>query len=174
MTTQRKPEWVRQVWVCHYLERVVLPPLEVRSIDQASAAMASQSTRLMARARFVKSGTPDIWCWQGNPFVSVAIEVKHLSTTSDAQRATARALRACGVHVVEECRTTHQALSGLRSAGMRLHANADNLAVEYQERMEAGLRELAEHKPAKKRATRAERPTPGRVARMHKTGIWRK
>jgi hypothetical protein len=143
---QRKPEWIRQAELFRFLERVLLPPCEVRCIDQANAAMANMNTRMMALGRGCKPGTSDVMLWQGEPAVMAAIEVKHEGSERAGQGAFAEALERCGFHAVRECRTTAEALAGLRHAGFRLHGNADNLAVEYQARIEAGLRELAARK----------------------------
>lgn len=140
---QRKPEWVRQAEFFRFLERVLLPPCEVRSIDQANAAMAHINTRMMALGRGCKPGTSDMMVWQGAPSLMVPIEVKHEGKERAGQTAFAAAMERCGFPVIRECRTTYQLHAGLLAAGFRLHGNTTNLAREYQERIEAGLRQLA-------------------------------
>lgn len=162
MSTQRTPEHCRQAWLHHFLERVVLPPCEIRGIDQANAAKAFVGSRMSAIGRGCKSGTADHWVFQGNPTVVVPIEIKHNTKPTDAQIGTANALSRCGLYVIRECRTTHEALLGLVNAGVRLHANAMNLAVEYQARMDAGLRELAAG-PKKASKPRPQRDSSSRT-----------
>jgi hypothetical protein len=172
MATQRKPEYVRQVWIAHFLERALLPFCEVRSVDAANRDMANISTRMMALGRFVKPGTSDILVWQ-EPRLFMGIEVKHEGKETDAQRAFAVIMQRVGFHVARECRSMADVLTGLRAAGMRLHANAENLAVEYEERMQAGLRELASKaKPRAASKPYVPRPTRTQIARVRATGIW--
>lgn len=150
---------MRQSHLHRFLERVVLPPCEIRGIDQANAAKAHIGSRMAAIGRGCASGTADHWVFQGNPLVVVPIEVKHQTKATPAQTGTANAMERCGIQTIRECRTTHEALAGLVRSGVRLHANAANLAVEYQERMDAGLRELAlapkQKRPARPRAAKA-------------------
>jgi hypothetical protein len=169
---QRKPEWSFQAWLHRFLNRAVLQPCEIRGIDKAGAARNVNSWS-MAVGRGVKDGTPDHEVVQGNPLVVVKIECKHGDGGSTAaQEGTATAYERCGVTVIRDCRTMQQALRGLRLAGTRLHANADNLAVEYQARADAALRELELRKgePRKKGSSkpRAARPTRGQVSAGHR------
>lgn len=153
---QRYPEQVRQSWLHKFFEAVVLPPCEIRGIDQAGAAKANDASRFAAIGRGCKSGTPDHFIWQGAPPIFVAVEIKHKSSASPAQEATAKLLRACGFPVIENCRTTADALTGLRAAGVRLSANVDLQAVHYQAQMDGGLRALAT--PSPKKAARPRKP----------------
>ena len=178
---QRKPEWSFQAWLHRFLERVVLPPCEIRGFDKASIAYAQIGPRMMALGRGLKDGSPDHEAVQGNPLVLVKFECKHGDgVPTPAQIATAIAYERCGVTVARRCRTIADALCALRTAGVRLHPNADNLAVEYQARVDAALRELAARKsgaaPKKKRASgkpRAARVKPSRIRAAHLAGVWR-
>jgi hypothetical protein len=165
MATQRKPEWSLQAWQHKFLEKVVLPPCEIRGFDVASAAMASPATRLAQLGRGVKPGSFDHLVVQGDPLVVVGFEWKAGRNTSrDAQDATADAYERCGVAAIRDCRTVRQALDGLRRAGIRLHGNADNIALEYQARVDAALRELAA-RPKRAKAPRRDGPSNARVRR---------
>lgn len=74
MATQRTPEHCRQAHLHRFLERVVLPPCEIRGIDQANAAKAHIGSRMAAIGRGCASGTADHWVFQGNPLVVVPID----------------------------------------------------------------------------------------------------
>ena len=160
MTTQRKPEWSFQANLHHFLERVVLPPCEVRGFDKASAAFASIATRMMAQGRGVKDGTPDHFVVQGDPLRLVWFECKAATGASTpAQIGTANAYERCGITCARDCRTIGHALDALIRAGVRLHPNAPNIAVEYQARVDASLRELKAAAP-RKRSSAARAPKP--------------
>ncbi len=174
MPGQKKPEHCRQSWIHHFLDKVILPPRDIRAIDHAGKDMGQFGTRMAALGRGLKPGTPDHLVIQGRPLVVVGIEVKHNTGASGTQTATADAWEACGAVVGRECRTTHDVLATLRRAGMRLHENADNLAVEYQVRMEVGLAELAGGVRKKGRSAPRQQKAPARtIARLHKAGWWR-
>lgn len=167
--TQRKPEWSFQAWLHRFLECVVLSPCEVRGFDKASAAFARIETRMMAMGRGVKDGSPDHEVVQGFPLVVVKFECKAgTGQPTPAQIGTANAYERCGVTVARECRSIHQALDALRRGGVRLHGNADNLAVHYQAEVEAALRTLELRKvpgaAKKKGSSRPFRPKPSRSA----------
>lgn len=169
---QRYPEQVRQSWLHKFFEAVVLPPCEIRGIDQAGAAKANDASRFAAIGRGCKSGTPDHFIWQGAPPIFVAVEIKHKSSASPAQEATARLLRACGFPVIENCHTAADALTGLRAAGVRLSANADLQAVHYQAQMDGGLRALATPSPKKAGRPRKSRVAAGQIKTAHAAGFW--
>jgi hypothetical protein len=159
--TQTKPEWSFQAWLHRFLEKAVLPPYEIRGFDKAGAAYARIQTRMAAQGRGIKDGTPDHFVVQGSPLRMVLIECKAGSgEASDAQKATATAYERCGATVARECRTIREALVALRVGGIRLHANADNLAAEYQERVDAALRALMAKKPRKpaRGGSKAQKP----------------
>jgi len=61
---------------------------------------------------------------------------------------------------------------GLRAAGIRLHGNALNLAVEYQARAEAAVRdaEVKASKPRRVGKPRPMRPTAAQVQRARAAG----
>lgn len=158
MATQKKPEWEIQAWLYRFAERILLPPFEVRCVDHAGAVMANMSTRMMALGRGLKPGFPDMMIWQGEPLLMLPVEIKHEGSERPGQTAFAEAMLRCGSPVARECRKAAELVDALRRAGFRLHANADNLAAEYQARIDAGLRELAATRSApKKRSTRPHR-----------------
>ena len=161
MMGQRKPEWVFQAWLSRFLDHVVLPPCEIRGFDVASAAMASPATRFAQAGRGIKAGSPDHEVVQGNPTIIVKLELKagH-GTSTDAQISTADSYERCGVPVIRDCRTVRQALNGIRAAGVRLHGNADNIAVEYQARVDAGLAALQAGKGKPRKASKPRDRTP--------------
>lgn len=156
MTLQRKPEWSFQKHVYDFLERAVLEPREIRSIDKAGA-QRSVGAWSAAVARGVKDGTGDILAVQGPLHRVVAwLECKSGNGKARAaQVATAKSYLRCGIPTIE-CRTIHDVLAGMRDAGFQLHGNADNLAAEYQERVAASERERALGAP-KKRTGRSRR-----------------
>lgn len=161
---QKKPEWTRQAWLHRFLDRVVFHPREIRGIDQSGAHQKNMATRQMAIGRGCKPGTSDHFVWQGEPSVMCCIEVKHEGGERVSQAAFRTSLARCGFLVVPECRTTAEALAGLREAGMRLHPNAEALAVEYQARMDAALAQFGKSAPKKKRAVSRPRERVHRAA----------
>lgn len=162
--TQRKPEHCRQAWIHRFLEKVVLPPCEVRGIDQASSTQANIGSRMMAIGRGCKPGTQDHWVFQNHPFVVSAFEIKHETKARDAQKSTAKLLRAAGVHVHEDIRWCREVLRGLRADGVRITANADYQAIHYDAQIEGGLREIEARKTAPRKASKRQEPRPSQSA----------
>lgn len=164
---QRKPEWSFQANMHHLLDKIVLFPREIRGIDKSGKHQANPNTREMMKGRGVKSGTADHLIVQGHPIRILWVECKSDTDTSAAQDGTADSYERCGVMTVRECRTMAQLVQGLRNAGFRLHGNADNLAVEYQARADAALRELTLRKgePRKKKASKSRPFTDSRPSR---------
>ena len=148
---QKRPEHVRQAWIHRFLNAVVLEPREIRGIDQAGKHQAAIGTRMAIIGRGCAPGTPDHWVFQGNPFTVLAIEIKHETSGTGPQQATARSLRRCGVFVLEDCRTIAQVADALEQAGIRVSHSMRLIIPVYQEQMDAGLRELAggKKKPAR-------------------------
>lgn len=176
MTLQRKPEHSLQAWLHKFLESIVLEPREIRGIDKAGAARNVRAWSA-AVARGVKDGTPDVLCVQGDPVRLLWVECKRpdgKGRPSDAQIATANSYEACGVPIVRECVSIHQALDGLRAAGIRVSANADTVAAVYQAHVDASERQRAAAAPVKRaNKPRASRVSAAQIKRGHKVGLWR-
>lgn len=176
MTLQRKPEWSFQAWADKFLHAVVLEPREIRGFDKAGAARSVQAWAA-AKARGIKDGSGDHLVTQGGPLRLMWVECKRpdgKGKPSDAQLATADAYAKCDVPTVF-AHNIHQILDGLRSAGIRVSANAGTVACVYQEHVNASER-TREAAVLVKRSTskpRAPRATPAQIKRAHKAGVWR-
>ena len=143
---------MRRAWIHRFLNAVVLEPREIRGIDQAGKHQAAIGTRMAIIGRGCAPGTPDHWVFQGNPFTVLAIEIKHETSGTGPQQATARSLRRCrGVRAgsLPDDRSGRRCAGTGRDSGCRT-ACASSFTV-YQEQMDAGLRELAggKKKPAR-------------------------
>lgn len=161
-------EHVFQAMVDRFLDRVVLPPFWCSGINHENEL--TDNARSRARGRGVKAGVFDLYVCQA-PALHCWIECKWgKNKPSDAQEAVAEALWNCGVPHGYAW-SVHDVLRVLRAAGMKLHGNADNIAIEYQARAEAAVAN-AEAKAASKRTgaykpskPRARKPTMAQVRR---------
>lgn len=155
-------EHIFQGIVDRFLDRVLLPPFWTTGISHENEL--TDNARARARGRGVKGGVPDLYVCQA-PGLSIWIELKWGDNQlSGAQSAVRRALMACGIQC-QACWAIGDVIYMLRAAGMRLHGNADNLAVEYQARAEVAVakaeaRAVAPHKPG---PSRDAKPSAARV-----------
>jgi hypothetical protein len=122
--------------------------------------------------RGIRFGIPDLFVAQKDPLSSSCamcwIELKRGSSLRASQEGIHRALRAAGQQVAV-CSSMAGVVAALRSFSFDLHANADNLAAEYEARCVA-----AERAPAKPRAPskpRAKKLSSAHIRRV--TGILR-
>lgn len=158
-------EAIFQAWVDRFIDRVVLQPMHVTGI--LGENQLTDNARARARARGIKSGVHDVYVAQMGAR-SLWIELKFGSNKmSDAQREISRQLTACGIHNAC-CNDMGEVLYALRNSGFQLHANADNLATEYQARADAAVR-AAEDKavrPYKRGRPRTQRPSSAQTRRV--------
>lgn len=146
-----QPEHRLQSWADRFIDRVVLAPSFITGIDHAGKTTDNARARMAARG--VKFGISDHYILQGEPTVSAWCEFKHGSgKATDRQEGVMQAIGACGVHTFV-ARSIYDVLRGLRVAGFRLHQNADNLAAEFQARLEAAE---APSRPATAKPRRAK------------------
>lgn len=127
-------EWRLQTYVDRFIDRVVLAPMFTTGIDHASNT--TDNARARARARGLKPGVPDVWVSQGSPTRCMFIELKRGSKLSDAQHAVHKSLIECGV-AVETCQSVYGVALALTANGFRLHGNAQNIAREFDARLDA-------------------------------------
>lgn len=149
--------------VDRFIDRVVLPPFWTTGINHENEL--TENARARARGRGVKPGVPDVYVAQGGHLSrSVWIELKWgKNPPSDAQISVHNQLRACGIFVAT-CRSIGGVLATLRAAGMILHTNADNLAVEYEARAEAAVHKAETRKPRTTSAPKQRLNAAGRRA----------
>jgi hypothetical protein len=101
------------------------------------------------QARGIKFGVPDMVVCQFAAHSRILwVELKVGAPVSDTQKQTQDRMRSAGQSVVV-CRSMHEILVALRSAGFLLHGNADNMATEYEARFRADVPE----KPKRARRT---------------------
>jgi len=164
---RRTPEHTFQSWADRLIDRIVLPPMFVTGIDHASQTTDNARARMAGRG--IKFGLPDMFVAQrdGHLLHSVWLELKRGTSLSAAQVGVHVAMRAAGLHVWT-CRTMADVVASLRDAGVALHPNADNLAVEYEERAKA--REAAPRTPRAYKP-RPVRPTAAQVQRARAAGV---
>lgn len=166
MTAKRTPRQTEksfQTWVDRLLGRVVMPAMFTTAIDVAANDMAHIGRRMSLQARGYVFGLPDVFVCQKDPLsesaVSLWIELKRGTETSDTQEAVHRAMRRAGQAVVV-CSSMAGVVAGLRNSGFDVHANAEALAAEYEMRLQA-----AETAPAKPRAVgKPRKPQVSRAA----------
>ena len=141
-----------QVWTERFINVVVAPPMmsHANVIEHKDMRNVARVSKLKARG--AKFGWPDHYVCQslGTHTRSLHIELKRGSSVSENQNNIHRELRAAGQHV-SVCRTIHEVLQALRDAGFALHGNADNLAAEYEARVDAAYPKKAARKPSKKK-----------------------
>jgi len=147
-----------------FIDRVMMTPFWTTGINHEN--QLTDNARARARGRGVKPGVFDIYVCQ-YPARSVWLECKWgKNTPSEAQLAVSDALRKC--HVSRAfCWSIYDILRALTDAGFVLHGNALNLAVEYQARAEAAVREaeVKASRPRKVGKPRAIKPTQAQVRR---------
>jgi len=159
-----------QSMVDRFLDRVVLQPFLTTGINHENEL--TDNARARARGRGVKGGVPDIYVCQGSS-KTLWIECKWGSNRpSDAQNVFRDSLIMCGISA-EFCWTMFDVLAALRGARFALHANADNLAHEYQIRAEVAVAkaEAKAHAPRKAGKPRAKKLSSAHIRRV--TGILR-
>lgn len=162
MKRRRSPEHAFQAWVDRLIDRIVLPPMFVTGLDHASQSTDNARARMAGRG--IRFGIPDIFVCQTIPataygpiYVPVAslwIELKRGSRLSPAQEAVHKAMRAAGQNVCV-CDSMAGVVAGLRNYGFDVHANADELAREYELRVTTNEKApVMPRKPAKSRPRR--------------------
>lgn len=155
-----------------FIRRVVLPPMWVTAICHENEL--TDNARARAKARGVQPGVPDLYVCQA-PGRSVWIELKWgVNRPSAAQKAVAAALGECEIprgfawsifDVLEILK---------RCASLSSHANADNLAVEFQHRAEAAVARAeinAGKSPRGKSRPRTRKVPPSRIAAARRAGV---
>jgi hypothetical protein len=160
-------EHVFQAWVDRFLDAVVLPPMWTTGINHENEL--TDNARARARARGVKPGVFDIYVCQ-EPSRSLWIECKWgRNEPSGHQISVASSLLACGIPRAV-CWSMDNVLRALRIAGFKLHGNADNKAVEYQARAEAGVAEaeLKAAVPKIGRSSAKQRPSVNDIRRAER------
>lgn len=161
-----------QAFVDRFLDRVVMPPFFTSGVDAASKT--SDNARARAAARGIKFGLPDVYLLQGDPTLSMWIELKvGANSASDRQRAVGEQIMRCGVRV-SVCRTIEEVHMAIHSAGFRLHGNAWNIAAEMTARWQIAEAAAAAKSAAPKSTipTRAPRVRP-QASRLRKIATLR-
>ena len=128
-------EHILQAWVDRFIDRVVLPPMFTSGIDVAARDMATVQRRGALSGRGVKFGLPDLFVCQA-PGAILWLELKRGSRVTSSQSGVHNAMRSAGQDVLV-AHTVGDVLRWLLHCGFRLHANAHNLAIEYEERVKA-------------------------------------
>lgn len=168
------PEHRAQVFAHKFMEKVIREPRFIHAIDHAS--VKTDNARSRAAAAGIVFGFPDYQILQRQPaeLIVLHIEFKAGSNGADQRQVGVhQALARIGSHT-EVCRTIPEVLRTLQRAGIWLHGNADNLAVEYQARLEGADRKAKVRGPRKASGKpREPRATAGQIARVHKSGYWR-
>ena len=165
---RRSPEHAFQAWVDRLIDRIVLPPMFVTGIDHASQMTDNARARMAGRG--IRFGLPDVFVCQSAcdtdeifmtpPTSSLWIELKRGSKLSGAQEAVHKAMRAAGQNVCV-CDSMAGVVAGLRNYGFDIHANADELAREYEMRVKAN--EKAPATPYKPGGKARVRTSPSRT-----------
>jgi hypothetical protein len=164
-----------QSWAHKFIERVVLPPMFSCAIDAPFRRGAGGSAGFASRleARGIVFGLPDHLIAQGD-----GQDIERVIWI-EFKRGTGLTARQAGVHVqlrrtgfeVYTCDTIGDVLDALRLSGMRLHGNAQEIAREYAERLDAADMKAD---AAPKRSTAAKpkaKATPARLAKLRAMGI---
>jgi hypothetical protein len=157
MTVQR--EHAFQCVVDRFLHRVVVAPFWTTGINHENEL--TDNARARARDRGVKGGVPDVYvCQRGK---SCWIELKWgKNGPSEPQLATHEALADCSIPRAFAW-SIHEVLAALRDAGLLLHLNAANLAVEYQARAEAAVAKAEARASSPRSAPRSKPRNAGRT-----------
>lgn len=157
-----KPEHRLQAWGDRFIDRVVLPPMFTTAIDHEA-----RDVRYAAglKARGLKFGMPDalvmqlrlhrIICW---------IEYKRGANKPDARQVGIhKDLQSVGTPVYVAYNIS-DVLSALSLARFDLHANAENICHEYEERLAASYAKEITHSKTTKIQRR--KPSRSQVARV--------
>lgn len=120
-----------------FIRKVVLPPMWCTAICHENEL--TQNARARAKARGVQPGVHDLYVCQA-PALSTWIELKWgKNTPSEDQKRVGDILWQCGF-TPGFAWTIAEILLILRDAKMKLHGNADNLAIEYHARADAAVK----------------------------------
>ena len=164
-----------QSWAHKFIERVVLPPMFCCAIDAPFRRGAGGSAGFASRleARGIVFGLPDHLIAQGD-----GQDIERVIWI-EFKRGTGLTARQAGVHVqlrrtgfeVYTCDTIADVLDAMRLSGLRLHENASNIAIEYEQRLlAADDRAVAAPKRSVAAKPRAK-ATPARLAKLRAMGI---
>ena len=158
-----------------FIERAVLPPMFTCAIDapfrRGGAGSAAFASRLEARG--IVFGLPDAMVAQGDgqDLERVAwIEYKRGTGLTARQAGVHATLRRVGFNVYT-CDTIADVLDALRLSGFRLHENASNIAIEYDQRLLAADDKAAAPKRAAAKPRATAKATPSRLAKLRAMGI---
>lgn len=152
-----------------FINRVMVQPYWVTAICHENELTDNQRAR--AKKRGVQKGVHDVYVCQ-RPRRSCWTELKWGNNQpSDAQIGVGNKLDECEIPRGFAW-SIHDVLLRLREAAFDLHPNADNLAVEYQARAEAAVREAeikaVAKKPRSLRVGKGRRGSPGQHVRIAK------
>jgi hypothetical protein len=165
-------------WAGELIERIMLEPYWATAVDTGTMMVSPDPHARMiweSRRRFmgIKPHHLDWYVYQNPTFVQ--IELKHgYNQPSEGQRTTMRLLNERGIQT-DVCWSIPQFYGALLNAGFRLHANAQNIMFEIDERYKAAERAAeepkAKAKPRKPSAPRATKSQTDAVARIRAAGI---
>jgi len=152
-----------------------LPPMFCCAIDAPFRRGAGGSAGFASRleARGIVFGLPDHLIAQGD-----GQDIERVIWI-EFKRGTGLTARQAGVHVqlrrtgfeVYTCDTIADVLDAMRLSGLRLHENASNIAIEYEQRLlAADDRAVAAPKRSVAAKPRAK-ATPARLAKLRAMGI---
>jgi len=125
-----------QAWCDRLIDRIVLPPMFVSGIDHASQSTDNARARMASRG--VRFGLPDVFVAQIG-HTCMWLELKRGSGLSSHQRGVHVAMERAGQYVAV-CHNLREVVRVLRDHGFVLHANADAIADEFEQRCEANER----------------------------------
>lgn len=164
-----------QSWSHKFIERVVLPPMFTCAIDAPFRRGAGGSAGFASRleARGIVFGLPDAMVSQGDgqDLERVAwIEYKRGTGLTARQAGVHATLRRVGFEVYT-CDTIADVLDALRLSGFRLHGNAEALAREYTERLDAADVKAAAVPKRVAAPKQKAKATPAKLAKLRAMGI---
>jgi hypothetical protein len=143
-----------------FLRRVLVPPAFVTAT--IGEGELTQNARARAKQRGFISGFPDLVIFQNGRVLLCELKWGK-NKPSDAQLEVGVALERCHVRVAF-CWSCKDILDALTQEDFALHANAWNLAAEYQERALSAVKR-AELQAEKPHVKGRDRPSSGRVRR---------
>ncbi len=149
------PEWRLQHFAHMLLERIVLEPCWITGVEDARVMMKGSREALMRmeqrrRARGIRPHHLDHVVYQAPLYTQIELKYGKGKPT-EGQEATMRLLSERGIPTAC-CWTIMQIYEHMRSAGFRLHGNAENIAREIEARWRAADEAKRGAAPAKKRS----------------------
>jgi hypothetical protein len=148
-----------QTWAHKLMEKIIREPRFIHAIDHAS--IRTDNARSRAASAGVQFGFPDYQIFQTHPTELIVLHIEFKAapnSVGERQRAVHAGLERLGMKTLI-CYSMDDVLRGLERAGVWLHGNAANLAIEYQHRFEASNVKAKARGPRKAGEPRQPKPT---------------